>query len=164
MIPTRSGYRSVIFDLDGTLADTLSTIAGVVNQALKQLGQPGYAIDDYRTMVGDGIVKLCERALPATADVPLQEFVQVVRSVYEQQRSEQAKLFPGVAKLLQELTALGAKLGVLSNKPHDLTLGTLEDLKALHFFQCVLGQQVEFPPQARSDRRPMGCQRTGSTP
>ena len=139
--------RGVIFDLDGTLANTLETIAGVVNYALNEMGFEPHPVDTYRGMVGDGIVKLCERALPADRQDAVPELLVTARDRYREKRSEGASLYEGVAPLLEALAGRGARLGVLSNKPHELTLGTLDDLGVTGHFHYALGATDRFPPK-----------------
>lgn len=147
---TRSAHdrrRGVIFDLDGTLADTLGTIAGVVNWSLEQMDRPSLPVEAYKTLVGDGIVKLCERVLPTGTPEQRQTLLESVRRRYQERRSEGAELYPGIRELLDALVSLGGRLAVLSNKPHDLTLATLEDLAVLDRFALVVGQSDAFPPK-----------------
>ncbi len=143
-MPTR---RAVIFDLDGTLADTLGTIAEVVNFALTQLELPTHELDAFRTMVGDGIVKLCERALPEGRQDLWEPLIAAVRTRYATHATDQAALYPGIREVLVELRKRGARLGVLSNKPHPLTVQTVEDLQIAERFDCVLGHKEEFSPK-----------------
>jgi phosphoglycolate phosphatase len=140
-------WRAVIFDLDGTLADTLATIAHVANLALESLGLPPHPVDAYRTMVGDGIVKLCERALPPGAEHRHEEMLARTREYYARHRTEGARLYPGILDVLQELRRRSVRLAVLSNKLDDLTHGTLHDLGVHHLFAAILGQRDRAPPK-----------------
>jgi len=137
----------VVFDLDGTLADTLSAIAGVVNFALRSMGLPEHPLDAYRKMVGDGIVVLCQRALPPGRRELEAELLARARDRYADHFLDGARLYDGVVDLLVELKGRGAKLGVLSNKPDPLTLKTIEGLGVAELFDCVVGQRDDVAPK-----------------
>jgi len=77
---------AVVFDLDGTLADTLATIAGVANRGLETLGLPTHPVDDYRRFVGDGIVELCRRVAGPGHQDRVDELLAVVRELYARHR------------------------------------------------------------------------------
>jgi phosphoglycolate phosphatase len=153
----------VVFDLDGTLADTLAAIAGVVNASLRSLGLPEHPLDAYRTMVGDGIVVLCRRALPeGRADLEA-ELLARARVRYADHFLDGARLYDGIVDLLVELKGRGAKLGVLSNKPDALTLKTIEGLGVAELFDSVIGQRDDLAPKpdpagARSIQRVFGLE------
>jgi len=102
-------------------------------------------VDAYRTLVGDGIEKLCERALPPGTEQRRDELLQRTREFYARYRSHGATLYPGVLELLRELRRRGVRLGVLSNKLDDLTHGTLEDLRVHDLFEAILGQRPGSP-------------------
>ena len=101
----------------------------------------------YRYMVGDGIVALCERALPEGRLGERDRLLDLVRHRYQERRSDGAKLYDGVRELLERLRERGACLGVLSNKPHELTVGTLVDLGVAQMFEVVQGQIDTLPPK-----------------
>src|SRR5262245_10042733 len=106
--------RGVIFDFDGTLADTLPDIASAVNAGLRAFGLPERPVSDVRQWVGEGVPTLCARLIAASgADVPLQDMVDVVTESYRRHRLELSRPFPGVPELLDELTRHGVLLAVL---------------------------------------------------
>jgi phosphoglycolate phosphatase len=140
-------HRAVVFDLDGTLADTLATIANVANFALRSMQLPEHPVDAYRTMVGDGVSVLCQRALPTGRADLHAELLARVRARYATHYLDQAKLYDGVHELLLALSKAGARLGVLSNKPHDVTVKTVEGLGVAPLFQVVCGQREAFKPK-----------------
>lgn len=137
--------KAVLFDLDGTLADTLKTIAGAVNHGLRQLGHPEHPVDAYRQMVGEGVLTLCRRALPEGCSLDLELLLVAVRSFYAKNSLLHVRAYDGVPELLRSLRKRGAKLGVISNKPHDLTVSTVEGLNLGAHFGCVLGQRDDLP-------------------
>ena len=114
-------YRAVLFDLDGTLADTLADLANATNWALTQLGCPTHPLDSYRFKVGDGARQLCVRALPADRQNWLDEAMRLMRDRYAAHCFELTALYPGIPDLVSALTERGYKLAVLSNKPDEFT-------------------------------------------
>ena len=139
--------KLVIFDLDGTLLNTIADLANSTNYALKVLGYPIHEPDKYNFMVGNGINKLFERALPdgeKTEENVLrvrQEFV----PYYDQHNEEKSRPYPGVTELLETLQTAGMQLAVASNKYQAAT----EKLIAHYFpnikFTAVFGQREGIP-------------------
>lgn len=135
--------KLVIFDLDGTLLNTIADLANSTNHALKKLGYPIHKIEEYNFMVGNGINKLFERALPEgekTEENVLrvrQEFV----PYYDIHNADESKPYPGIPALLEALQTQGIQLAVASNKYQAAT----EKLVAHYFpnirFIAVLGQR-----------------------
>ncbi|MBQ8751752.1 MAG: HAD-IA family hydrolase, partial [Clostridia bacterium] len=109
---------TLLFDLDGTLTDTLRDLGECVNEVLSAHGLPVHPLDAYRLFVGDGMRKLIERALgeactPARLEELLKEFV----PLYDRQCLRYVSLYPGIAETVAELKARGVKLAVVTNKP-----------------------------------------------
>lgn len=139
--------KLVIFDLDGTLLNTIADLANSTNYALKVLGYPIHEPDKYNFMVGNGINKLFERALPdeeKTEENVLrvrQEFV----PYYDQHNADKSRPYPGVTELLETLQTAGMQLAVASNKYQAAT----EKLIAHYFpnikFTAVFGQREGIP-------------------
>ena len=139
--------KLVIFDLDGTLLDTIADLAAAANHALQKAGFPVYDTETIRTFVGNGISKLLERALPEGARMA--ENVERLRTdfvpYYDAHNAEQSKPYPGVAALLLRLQERGMMLAVASNKYQAAT----EKLVAHYFpairFVKVMGQREGVP-------------------
>ena len=139
--------KLVIFDLDGTLLNTIADLANSTNYALKVLGYPIHEPDKHNFMVGNGINKLFERALPdgeKTEENVLrvrQEFV----PYYDQHNADKSRPYPGVTELLETLQTAGMQLAVASNKYQAAT----EKLIAHYFpnikFTAVFGQREGIP-------------------
>ena len=139
--------KLVIFDLDGTLLNTIADLANSTNYALKVLGYPIHEPDKYNFMGGNGINKLFERALPdgeKTEENVLrvrQEFV----PYYDQHNADKSRPYPGVTELLETLQTAGMQLAVASNKYQAAT----EKLIAHYFpnikFTAVFGQREGIP-------------------
>lgn len=135
--------KLVIFDLDGTLLDTIADLGEATNHALKQLGYPTHPTDTIRTFVGNGINKLLERALPEHERT--EENVLRMRThfvpFYDEHNADLSRPYPGIVALLEELQRRGIMIAVASNKYQAAT----EKLVAQYFptinFVEVLGQR-----------------------
>jgi phosphoglycolate phosphatase len=134
-------YKAILFDLDGTLLDTLEDIADSMNAVLVQSGFPAHPVDSYRTLVGDGIVNLVHRALPEERrnDKTVSECVASMRDEYSRRWDNKSRPFPGVEEMLNRLTEIGAPISIFSNKPHDFTILTVEKLLPHWSFLSVQG-------------------------
>jgi phosphoglycolate phosphatase len=116
-------FRTVLFDLDGTLLDTLEDIAISANFALTTLGFNAESTEKYRYFVGEGVFKLFENIFaktPQTQEV-IQEAVRLFESHYAKQFNQNTKLYDGVSKMLTFLQTRGFKMAILSNKPDSFT-------------------------------------------
>ena len=110
-------YKVYIFDLDGTLLDTLQDLANSVNYALRQHGMPEHSIDDIRRFVGNGVRLLMERAMPDGAQNPQFEDTFVTfRQHYMQHSLDTTRPYDGIPELIHELKTRGCKMAVVSNK------------------------------------------------
>ena len=115
-------YRAVIFDLDGTLLDTLQDLAGSMNQVLQSLGFPEHPPEAYKYFVGDGMVNLARRALPAAErrEEVVSRAAEALRAEYSRRWQRLTHPYPGIPELLGTLNRLGIKLGVLTNKADNI--------------------------------------------
>jgi phosphoglycolate phosphatase len=109
--------RGVLFDLDGTLADTLSDLAAAMNRSLVACGLPVHAVDDYRRMIGEGAANLVRRALPPDQAQLHDEVLAGFRREYAAALVVETAPYPGIPATLDACTARGVALAVLSNKP-----------------------------------------------
>lgn len=145
--------KLIIFDLDGTLLNTLDDLADASNLILTRHGFPVHELDEYRYFVGNGIYKLMERAMPpdAAKDTAL---VSVLRdemnTYYSEHNNEKTAPYPGVIELIKTVRERGIKTAVLSNKPHEFTLALCEELLG-GGFELALGQREGYP--VKPDRR-----------
>ncbi|MGM9734118.1 MAG: HAD family hydrolase [Prevotella sp.] len=123
-------YKNYIFDLDGTLLDTLGDLAASTNYALREHGMAEHSIDDVRNFVGNGVGKLIERAVPGGLDNPQYESVlDTFRKHYLEHSLDTTKPYPGIEDMLRRLRSEGCRVAVVSNKFYDAT----REL-CLHFF------------------------------
>lgn len=140
-------YTAVIFDLDGTLLDTLDDIAEATNRVLQSLGYPSHPSDDYRYFVGAGVRALFGRALPAAtiSDELMERCMQRFAIEYGAHWNVHTQPYEGIAKLLDALTQRGLKLAVLSNKPDAFTRLCVSQYLDNWRFEPVLGQREGVP-------------------
>ena len=123
-------YSIYVFDLDGTLLDTLGDLAASVNYALRTHGMPEHSIEDVRCFVGNGVRKLMERAVPEGADNPQFEAAfATFRAYYMEHAQDTTRPYEGIPETLAALKAQGCRLAVVSNKMRKAT----EEL-CRHFF------------------------------
>jgi phosphoglycolate phosphatase len=117
------GFRAVLFDLDGTLLDTLEDLADSMNHVLRQRALAEHPVDAYKHYIGDGIETLVRRVLPEGCTTPalLKECAEAMRTEYGRRWAEKTRPYPGVPELLDALSARGIPAAVLSNKPDDFT-------------------------------------------
>ena len=126
-------YKTFIFDLDGTLLDTLQDLADSVNHALRQYGMPEHSLDDIRRFVGNGVRLLMERAVPEGAQHPLfEEAFATFRQYYMQHSLDTTRPYDGIVETIRELKLRGCRLAVVSNK----MMAATQELVA-HFFPDV---------------------------
>lgn len=139
--------KLVIFDLDGTLLDTIADLAGATNYALTQLDYPTHDTDTIRTFVGNGINKLLERALPANEQT--EENVMRMRSYfvpyYDAHNADLSSPYPGIEALLQSLQDNGIEIAVASNKYQEATTKLVKHYFPTIQFAEVLGQRENIP-------------------
>ena len=122
--------KTYIFDLDGTLLDTLQDLAAATNYALRQNGMPEHSLDDIRRFVGNGVRKLIERAVPGGTDASrLNSVFSDFRSYYMKHSLDSTRPYDGIKEMLQELSRKGCKMAVVSNK----MMAATQELVA-HFF------------------------------
>jgi len=140
-------FQGVIFDLDGTLLDTLTDIAHAANSVLKKMNYPTYPVEDYRHFVGNGVIALFERTLPG--DAVKADILNTCRDgffeAYEQEWNVHAAPYPGIPELLNALTEMNLKMGVLSNKPHAFTKLCVDALLSDWHFDPVFGERADVP-------------------
>lgn len=109
-------YEAIVFDLDGTLLDTLDDLFDAVNVALKKNGLPLRTKEEVRSFVGNGIVKLMERASGSKENVDKEKLVEDFKNYYGEHCKDKTKPYDGILEALRSLRRMGVKTGVLSNK------------------------------------------------
>ena len=136
-------YSLAIFDLDGTLLDTLGDLHASVNFALKSFGYPERTVDEIRAFIGNGVVKLMERSTPdGTDDATQKKCLDVFRAHYLEHMSDTTAPFDGIIPLLGNLRDKGIKIAVVSNKLHS-AVEELCDSYFPHLIDKAVGVSVE---------------------
>ena len=139
MSRTRTGYTTVIFDLDGTLLDTLEDLHLTLNHTLKELDMPSRTLAETRAFVGNGIRKLIERAVPAgTDEQSIVRANKIFDEHYAAHCNDHTRPYPGIIEAVAKLRKQGVQVAVVSNK----TQYAVDELVDIHFpsaFDAVVG-------------------------
>jgi phosphoglycolate phosphatase len=140
-------FRAAIFDLDGTLLNTLEDLADSMNRVLERNRLPKHERAAYKYFVGDGIDVLVQRALPfqVAGEHELQRFVQEMKSEYARRWLNRTRPYPGIPELLSALEAAGVIIAVLSNKPDDASQTIVKALLPDAGFRTVWGATPQRP-------------------
>ena len=137
-------FKGVIFDLDGTLVNSLEDIADAMNTVLQDLDYPTHSYDDYQYFIGSGLRNLVSKALPSTHndETQIESGYHLMIEVYRNNCTNQTKPYNGIVELLNELISRNIKLGVFSNKADALTK---EIANAIFpdYFDPIVGLSVE---------------------
>lgn len=144
-------YKTYIFDLDGTLLDTLNDLHASCNYALRTHGMPERSLEEVRQFVGNGVKKLMERAIPDGLDNPLfEETLQTFRQHYLLHNLDTTLPYPGIMEMLRQLKEQGKRIAVVSNKFYTAT----QDL-CKHFFgdtiQVAIGEREDIKKKPAPD-------------
>ena len=136
---------SLIFDLDGTLVDSLPGIADSLNRTLEAHDLPQHPLQAVRNFVGNGLRVLIERAAPEASGERLESIVTAFKKDYAHSWIDGTRPYPAITHLLKEFQRDGYQMAVLSNKTHEFTSNITRELFPLIHFTLVLGQQDGVP-------------------
>ncbi len=140
-------YHAILFDLDGTLLNTLNDLANAANEALQADGLPTHPADAYRYFIGEGAKNLMKNALPPSHRT--EEMIHLClarfRENYERMWDQSTRPYDGVPEMLSALQARSIRFAVLSNKPDDFTRKCVEQLLPAWQFAAVFGQREGVP-------------------
>ena len=167
-----NGCRAVLFDLDGTLLDTLADMADSANAVLEERGFPIHDQDAYRYHVGSGVKTLFQRALPeaARSGELVEACVASFRDVYDRRCNVKTRPFEGISELLDGLVERGVKMAVLSNKPHRFTRKCVAEYLSPWPLDPVLGharnslKPIRPPPEVAGQLIAPASSSTWATP
>lgn len=140
--------KAVIFDLDGTLSDTIASIKYCGDKALGAFGYGPYTEQQYKYFVGDGAANLIRRALAAGGDTHLVHFREaysLYRELFRENSMYEVKPYDGIPELIRELKERDMQIAVLSNKPHAETVKVIEALFGKDCFDSIQGQKEDVP-------------------
>jgi len=148
----------IIFDLDGTLIDSLADLADATNHMLTSLGRKAASLEQVRGYVGQGARRLVERAMPDAVAEEIEIGLSVFLAYNEEHIVDKTRLYPGAEETLSILRDSGKTLAVVSNKNVALCRKVLNTLKADGFFQCIIGADSlrERKPSPEPLRKVMG--------
>jgi len=140
-------YRVLIFDMDGTILDTIEDIAGAMNRVLAARSLPTYSVEAYKSLVGDGAEQLVRKVLGRRSpnEVQLAAALRDYRREYELCWRSHSRPYPGIPELLRELARRRVRTAVLSNKPQAFTEVMAEELLAPHVFNVIRGANPGVP-------------------
>ncbi len=132
-------YKAVIFDLDGTLLNTLSDLADSANHVLSELSLPTHDYESYKYFIGNGIPKLIERCLPADRQELHEKALTMFSGYYALHSKDKTAPYDDIKELLTSLSEKGLKLGVITNKAHDIAVKVVEKYFGKNTFGCIRG-------------------------
>ena len=157
--------RAVVFDLDGTLLDTLPDIGAGSNAALRHSGLPERSLADYRRLVGNGIRVLMRRAVPDdTPDDVYEKTLAFYLQYYPEHCTAHTKFFPGIEQMLRTLHGAGYMLGVLSNKTEKTAVRIMDHYFPKNLFRLVWGNNGQRPLKPDPSAGKLLCEELGVAP
>jgi len=139
-------YKAILFDLDGTLLNTLDDLGDSMNNVLSQLNYPTHPIEAYKYFVGDGIEMLVKRALPKSYDTAVfEKAYSLMKTEYGKNCENKTAMYDGIAELLEFLQEMGIKKTILTNKPDDTAKKVVDKYFSKYNFDIVIGARDNVP-------------------
>lgn len=158
-----TSYKCVIFDLDGTLVNTIDDLAGACNTLIQKYNAPyKWTLEDYKRFVGNGAKKLVFRAFgesldDQTLDLRYEEF----KEIYEKTKLDNAHPYDGIVEQLNILKDMGVKMAVVTNKPDKAAKGMVEHIFGKDYFDFVIGCQDGIPVKPDPTTTKMALEKLG---
>jgi phosphoglycolate phosphatase len=140
-------YNAVMFDLDGTLLDTLEDLSDSMNSVLQRHGFPQHTREEYKYFVGDGVDVLAFRAIPEDKreQALVAQCVAEMREEYGKRWMKKTRPYPGIPEMLDQLTARRIKMAIFSNKQDEFTQATVNRFLSNWHFEVVTGARPSAP-------------------
>ena len=145
MVAGMKAYRAAIFDLDGTLLNTLEDLADSGNELLAAYGKPPHSVQEYRYLVGNGWRKLIERILPDASPKQIDEALVLYKAIYDKCLTGKTKPYDGIPEMISALQAKGVRLAVCTNKHISATEVLLQKYFPAGVFDAVEGDCSGIP-------------------
>lgn len=147
-------YQLCIFDLDGTILDTVESLAYSGNRMLAHFGYPPLPTENYNYYAGEGASMLVRRCLKASGDLELlhyEEAEPLYRKIFAKDPYHRLKHFPGIRETVDAMKECGIKTAVFSNKPHDQAIEVVEKMFGKGYFHHIQGQKEGIPRKPAPD-------------
>ena len=139
-------YKGIIFDLDGTLINSIEDIVDSMNEVLNEYGMATFTLEEYKTKIGSGIRNLVKRSLPEnTKEEEIDEAVKLYEKFYEKNYLNKTKAYEGIDELLEKLVEMDIKLGINSNKKDNYTKELAKKIFKNIPFIKVFGEREGIP-------------------
>jgi phosphoglycolate phosphatase len=142
-----NNFKAVVFDLDGTLLDTIDDLGNSMNTVLASMGYPLHTIPEYKYFIGKGLRNLVTSVLPPEArdEKTIEHCLDKMFQEYGGRWGEMTLPYPGITELLDELTSRGIRLAILSNKAHLITMKVFDKYLSRWTFDAVFGERPGIP-------------------
>ncbi len=158
-------YKAILFDLDGTLINSLEDLADSANEALEKHGFKTHPTESYKKFVGNGVRNLIKNAAPdGIDDTTVEKLLEDYHTIYNKNYVNKTKAYEGIPEMLDKLKKAGIKMGVCSNKPHKPTNEIVEKLLGYEYFQVVFGEREGIPRKPDPTSLIEAAQRLGVAP
>ena len=144
----KKNIEAIIFDLDGTLLNSLEDIAESANEVVKRFGAAPHSVEAYRYFVGDGLAMLMKRVMPDnSSSAVLVESIECFQSIYSERWYKKTKPYDGIMEMLELFQRSGIKMAILSNKPDTFTQKCVNLFFPKIKFSAVVGKKEDSPPK-----------------
>lgn len=159
--------KACIFDLDGTLTDSLESLFFSVSGTLEELGLSAITKEQCQAFIGNGARKLVEKSLEAAGDIGhirIEEAMSIYKRIFDVHCTYKVVAYEGVREVLKEMKAQGIKTAVLSNKPHKQTVKVVKEILGEDLIDWAQGQQEKIPRKPSPEAVFMILERFGISP
>ncbi len=144
-------FKLCVFDMDGTVVDTIGDISAAMNRSLTAMGYKTHTEEAYCQMIGDGMAVLCKRAIPDATETEIERLISLYKKDYLENCCVNSVLYDGIIDVVKELKKSGVICAILSNKPHNQVMEISDKLFDKDLFDEILGKTDVFPPKPAPD-------------